>query len=260
MMILSAVGRWAIALWLGCGRAFLLLLAILRHTDSLWRRFGQIVRQLHAVGVMSLPIIAVSGLFVGMVLSFQGYTTLTQFGAESALGTMVSLSLLRELGPVVTALLFAGRAGSSVTSEIGLMKATEQIASMQMMAVNPIDYVVFPRFVASIIALPILAVIFSSVAILGGYVVGVVQLGVDAAMYWNGMRASVDIWRDIVQGVLIKSTCFGLVAALVSVYQGMNCHPTAEGIGKETTRTVVVTSLWVLAVDFLLTALFFGIN
>ncbi|PID58451.1 MAG: ABC transporter permease [Gammaproteobacteria bacterium] len=260
MNTLAGLGRWAIGSWLGCGRAFILLLDILRHGSSLWRRFDQIVRQLYALGVMSLPIIAVSGLFVGMVLSFQGYTTLAQFGAESALGTMVSLSLLRELGPVVTALLFAGRAGSSMTSEMGLMKATEQIASMQMMAVNPVDYVVFPRFVAGVLALPILAVIFSSVAIVGGYIIGVVQLGVDAAMYWNGMRASVDIWQDIIQGVLIKSLCFGLVASLVSVYQGMNCHPTSEGIGRATTRTVVVTSLWVLAVDFLLTALFFGIN
>ncbi len=260
LRVLRSVGRWVIQLWLGCGRAFILLFDILLHGSSLWRRFGQIVRQLHSVGVMSLPIIAVSGLFVGMVLSFQGYTTLTQFGAESALGTMVSLSLLRELGPVVTALLFAGRAGSAMTSEIGLMKATEQISSMQMMAVNPTDYVVFPRFVAAMLALPILSVIFCSVAIIGGYLVGVVQLGVDSAVYWNGMRSSVDIWQDIVQGVLIKSLCFGFVAALVSVYQGVYCHPTSEGIGQATTRTVVVSSLWVLAVDFLLTALFFGIN
>lgn len=260
MNLLSHIGRRTIDLWLGCGRAFILLYHIMLSTNSLWRRFGQIIRQLYSVGVMSLPIIAVSGLFVGMVLSFQGYTTLAQFGAETALGTMVSLSLLRELGPVVTALLFAGRAGSAMTSEIGLMKATEQISSMHMMAVNPIDYVVFPRFIAAVLALPILAVIFSSVAILGGYLVGVVQLGVDGAMYWNGMRAGVDIWQDVVQGVLVKSFCFGLVAALVSVYQGVNCHPTSEGIGQATTRTVVVTSLWVLAVDFLLTALFFGIN
>lgn len=260
MNFLSGIGRWTMGLWLGCGRAFLLLFDILRSAASLWRRFGQIVRQLYSVGVMSLPIVAVSGLFVGMVLSFQGYTTLAQFGAETALGTMVSLSLLRELGPVVTALLFAGRAGSAMTSEIGLMKATEQVSSMQMMAVNPVDYVIFPRFVAAILAMPVLAIIFSSVAILGGYLVGVVQLGVDGAMYWNGMRASVDIWQDVVQGVLIKSFFFGLVAALVSVYQGINCYPTSEGIGQATTRTVVVTSLWVLAVDFLLTALFFGIN
>ncbi len=257
---LARLGNWAIDLWLGCGRAFLLLIEILYSIGGLWRRFGQIIRQVYTIGVMSLPIIMVSGLFVGMVLSFQGYTTLKQFGAESALGTMVSLSLLRELGPVVTALLFAGRAGSSITSEIGLMKATEQISSMQMMAVSPVDYVVFPRFIAALIAMPILAVLFTSIAIIGGYVVGVVQLGVDSAMYWNGMQASVNIIRDIFQGVLVKSFCFGFVAALVSVYQGMACHPTSEGIGRATTRTVVVTSLWILAVDFLLTALFFGIN
>lgn len=260
MNFFSNVGRWAIDLCLGCGRAFILLFDILRFFSSSWRRFPQVVRQLYVIGVMSLPIIMVSGLFVGMVLSFQGYTTLTQFGAESALGTMVSLSLLRELGPVVTALLFAGRAGSAMTSEIGLMKATEQISSMQMMAVHPVDYVVFPRFLATLIAMPILAVIFTSVAILGGHLVGVVQLGVDGAMYWNGMRNAVDVWRDVFQGVLVKSACFAFVTALVAVYQGMSCYPTSAGIGQATTRTVVVTSLWVLAVDFLLTALFFGIN
>lgn len=260
MNLLSQVGAWTIGLWLGCGRAFLLLIDILRSLGGVVSRFHQIVRQLYNVGVMSLPIIAVSGLFVGMVLAFQGYTTLTQFGAESALGTMVSLSLLRELGPVVTALLFAGRAGSAMTSEIGLMKATEQISSMQMMAVNPVEYVYFPRFIAAVIAMPILAIIFCSVAILGGYLIGVVQLGVDAGVYWNGMRGSVQWWTDIFQGVLVKSFAFGLVAALVSVYQGAYCYPTSEGIGQATTRTVVVTSLWVLAVDFLLTAMFFGLN
>lgn len=260
MNLLVRLGAWAIALWLGCGRAFLLLSDIIRCSTKIVSRFRQIIRQLYVVGVMSLPIIMVSGLFVGMVLAFQGYTTLTQFGAESALGTMVSLSLLRELGPVVTALLFAGRAGSAMTSEIGLMKATEQISGMQMMAVNPTEYVVLPRFMAAVIALPTLATIFSAVAIVGGYVVGVVQLNVDAAMYWNGMRSSVDWWQDIFSGVLIKSLVFGLIAALVSVYQGMFCYPTSEGIGQATTRTVVVTSLWVLAADFLLTALFFGLN
>lgn len=256
----SELGAWVIRLWLGCGRAFLLLLVLVSSLSALLKRFPQIVRQLYSVGVMSLPIIVVSGLFVGMVLAFQGYTTLTQFGAESALGTMVSLSLLRELGPVVTALLFAGRAGSSITSEIGLMKATEQISSMQMMAVDPNEYVYFPRFVAAMLAMPMLAAIFCAIAIIGGYLIGVLQLGVDSAIYWNGMRGSVNWWQDIFQGVLIKSTTFGLIAALVSVYQGANCYPTSEGIGQATTRTVVITSLWVLAVDFLLTAIFFGLN
>ncbi len=260
MHFLSTIGAWTIGLWLGCGRAFILLAEIVRSASGIFSRFHEIMRQLYNVGVMSLPIIIVSGLFVGMVLAFQGYTTLTQFGAESALGTMVSLSLLRELGPVVTALLFAGRAGSAVTSEIGLMKATEQISSMQMMAVSPIGYVYLPRFVASIIAMPILAIIFCSIAIWGGYLIGVVQLNVDAGVYWNGMRGSVQWWNDIFQGVLIKSFAFGFVAALVSVYQGAYCHPTSEGIGKATTKTVVVTSLWVLAVDFLLTAMFFGLR
>lgn len=260
MTFLQHIGAWVIAAWLGCGRAFLLLFEILCAFGGLFRRFRQIIRQLYSVGVMSLPIIVVSGLFVGMVLAFQGYTTLKQFGAESALGTMVSLSLLRELGPVVTALLFAGRAGSAMTSEIGLMKATEQISSMQMMAVNPVEYVYFPRFIAAVIALPLLSVLFCSVAILGGHLIGVVQLGVDSSLYWNGMRSSVQFWQDVYQGVLVKSFFFGLVTALVSVYQGANCYPTSEGIGQATTKTVVVASLWILAVDFLLTALFFGIS
>lgn len=260
MNLLQAVGTWTIALWLGSGRAFMLLIDILRSSGSLSKRFRQIVRQLYFVGVMSLPIILISGLFIGMVLAFQGYTTLRQFGAESALGTLVSLSLLRELGPVVTALLFAGRAGSAMTSEIGLMKATEQISGMQMMGVNPIDYVLFPRFIATLIALPLLAVLFTVVAIMGGYLVGVMQLNIDAVVYWGGMQNAVDWWRDIFQGVLVKSFAFAVIAALVSVYQGIFCRPTSEGIGQATTRTVVITSLWVLAVDFLLTALFFGLN
>lgn len=255
--LLSGLGRWVINLWLGCGRAFILLFDLLVCFLHFFRRFSGIIRQIYNVGVLSLPIILVSGLFVGMVLSFQGYTTLSQFGAETALGTLVSLSLLRELGPVVTALLFAGRAGSALTSEIGLMKATEQIASMQMMAVNPIEYVLFPRFVAACLVLPLLAIIFSAVAILGGYLVGVVQLGVDGAVYWNAMQGSVK-WSDIFQGVLVKGAVFGLVCALIAVYQGINSQPTSEGIGQATTRTVVVSSLWVLAADFLLTALFFG--
>lgn len=260
MEILRRTGVWAIELLLGCGSAFLLFFDMLRVSGSLFTRFSQVIRQVYVTGVMSLPIILVSGIFVGMVLAFQGYTTLSQFGAESALGTMVSLSLLRELGPVVTALLFAGRAGSAMTSEIGLMKATEQISSMEMMAVSPVSYVYFPRFIAAIIALPVLAVLFCSVAILGGYLVGVIQLGVDGSVYWNSMRSTVSISHDIFQGVVIKSIAFGFVSALVSVYQGAFCYPTSEGIGQATTRTVVITSLWILAVDFLLTALFFGIN
>lgn len=257
---LQALGAWAIDLISGCGRAFLLLFAMLREITAIKKRFAPIIRQIYNTGVLSLPIIVVSGLFVGMVLAFQGYTTLSQFGAESALGTMVSLSLLRELGPVVTALLFAGRAGSAMTSEIGLMKATEQISGMQMMAVNPVEYVYFPRFIGALIAMPLLATLFCAVAIIGGYLVGVIQLGLDAAVYWNGMGEKISWSKDIFQGVLVKSTTFGFVAALVSVYQGVYCYPTSEGIGKATTKTVVVTSLWVLAVDFLLTALFFGMN
>lgn len=255
---LQRIGRWAIGLWLGCGSAFVLLFEMLVSLSKLAKRFRLVIMQVYHLGVMSLPIILVSGLFVGMVLSFQGYNTLKLFGAESALGAMVSLSLLRELGPVVTALLFAGRAGSAMASEIGLMKTTEQISSMQMMAVNPVEYVYMPRFLGALIAMPLLAVLFCAVAILGGHFIGVVQLGVDVGSYWNSMQSSVSFEKDILQGVLVKSTSFGLVVALVSVYQGANCYPSAEGIGRATTKTVVIGSLWVLAVDFLLTALFFG--
>lgn len=257
--VLQQIGAWVIATWLGCGRAFILLGDMLSRFPNIFRRFHQLLRQLYQAGVLSLPIILVSGLFVGMVLAFQGYTTLKHFGAESALGTMVSLSLLRELGSVFTALLFAGRAGSSITSEIGLMKTTEQISSMQMMAVSPVEYVYLPRFVAVIIALPLLSILFCTVALMGGYLVGVVQLGLDVGVYWNSMRGSVDLWHDVYQGVILKSLCFSFVIALVSVYQGAGCYPSAKGIGEATTKTVVIASLLVLSVDFLLTAVFFGL-
>jgi len=258
MSFLQSIGSVFIGAWLGCGRAVLLLGEIIITFGKIIRRFSVLIHQLYLIGVMSLPIIAIAGLFIGMVLAFQGYTTLRQFGAETALGSLVSLSLLRELAPVVTALLFTGRAGSSVTAEIGLMKATDQLCSLQMMAINPTEYVYLPRFMATLISLPILSILFCVIAILGGYLIAVVQLGVDSAVYWNSMQTNVDFISDVLQGVFLKSLCFALIAALVSVYQGANCRPTAEGIGRATTQTVVVTSLWVLAFDFLLTALFFG--
>jgi phospholipid/cholesterol/gamma-HCH transport system permease protein len=208
--------------------------------------------------VRSLPIILVSGLFVGMVLSLQGYNNLVGFGAEASLGTLVALSLLRELGPVISALLYAGRAGSALTAEIGLMKATEQLASMQMMAVDPFKRVLAPRFLAGFFALPLLAAIFTAIGILGGYFVAVEQLGVDGGAYWSQMQSKVDFYEDVVNGVVIKSVVFSLVANWIALFEGYDTEPTAEGIGRATTRTVVNTSLAVLGLDFVLTALLFG--
>lgn len=209
------------------------------------------------VGVLSLAIIIVSGLFIGMVLGFQGYTILVKFGAEQALGQLVALSLVRELGPVVAALLFAGRAGSALTAEIGLMKATEQLASMEMLGIDPLRRIIAPRFWAGQISLPILAAIFSSVAVGGGYMVGVEWLGVDAGAFWANMQTSVEFYEDVING-LIKSVVFGTVVTWIAVYQGYTCIPTSEGIGKATTRTVVLSSLVILGLDFLLTAMMFG--
>jgi phospholipid/cholesterol/gamma-HCH transport system permease protein len=213
--------------------------------------------QLYNIGVQSLLIIAVSGLFIGMVLGLQGYTTLVKFGAESALGPLVALSIVRELGPVVAALLFAGRAGSALTAEIGLMKATEQLASMEMMAVNPMHRVIAPRFFAGIIAMPLLAAIFSAIAIMGGALVGVDWLGVDAGGFWSSMQAAVEWKNDVVNGI-IKSIVFGFFVTWIAVFRGYDCIPTSEGISRSTTQTVVHASLAILALDFLLTAVMFG--
>ena len=217
------------------------------------------IRQLYVVGVQSLAIIIVSGLFIGMVMALQGYTILTDYGAEGSLGPMVALSLLRELGPVVTALLFAGRAGSALTAEIGLMKATEQLSSLEMMAVDPLRRVVAPRFWAGMIAMPMLALIFSAVGILGGHLVGVDWLGVDAGSYWSIMQATVDWDKDVINGV-IKSLVFALVVTWIAIFKGYDSIPTSEGISQATTQTVVFSSLAVLGLDFVLTALMFGIE
>lgn len=217
------------------------------------------IRQLHVVGVQSLAIIIVSGLFIGMVMALQGYTILTDYGAEGSLGPMVALSLLRELGPVVTALLFAGRAGSALTAEIGLMKATEQLSSLEMMAIDPLRRVVAPRFWAGLIAMPMLALIFSAVGILGGHLVGVDWLGVDAGSYWSIMQSTVDWDKDVINGV-IKSLVFALVVTWIAIFKGYDSIPTSEGISQATTQTVVFSSLAVLGLDFVLTALMFGIE
>ncbi|MGK0405781.1 MAG: phospholipid/cholesterol/gamma-HCH transport system permease protein [Oleispira sp.] len=219
--------------------------------------FKDLVKQIYSIGVRSLSIIIVAGFFVGMVLGLQGYTILSDFGSASALGTMVSLTLLRELGPVVTALLFAGRAGSALTAEIGLMKATEQLSAMEMMGVDPIKRIITPRLWAGFIAMPILALLFSLVGIWGGAYVGINMLGVDEGAYWGNMQASVEFYNDIIKG-LIKSLVFGLVVTWIAVYQGFDSIPTSEGISKATTQTVVIGSLAVLGLDFILTAIMLG--
>lgn len=216
-----------------------------------------LMAQLYSVGVMSLIIMVVSALFIGMVLGFQGYSILVKFGAEQALGQLIALSLVRELAPVVGALLFAGRAGSALTAEIGLMKATQQLASMEMLGVDPLQRVIAPRFWAGQISLPLLTLIFSSVAIYGGYMVGVVWLGVDEGAFWANMSASVDFYEDVINGV-IKSIVFGTVVTWIAIYQGYMCAPSSEGISAATTKTVVFSSLAILGLDFLLTAMMFG--
>jgi len=220
------------------------------------RRPALISEQIHFIGNYSLLIIAVSGLFVGMVLALQGYYTLSQFGADEKLGQLVALSLLRELGPVVTALLFAGRAGTSLTAEIGLMKAGEQLTAMEMMAVNPIQRVLAPRFWAGLIAMPVLATVFSAIGVIGGYLVGVQLIGVDAGAFWSQMQGNIDVRRDIMNGVL-KSFVFGVAVTFTALFQGYEAQPTPEGVSRATTRTVVIASLMVLGLDFIMTALMF---
>lgn len=222
------------------------------------RRFGLIRDQIHFLGNYSLAIIAVSGLFVGFVFGLQGYYTLQRYGSSEALGLLVTLSLVRELGPVVTALLFAGRAGTSLTAEIGLMKAGEQISVMEMMAVDPVQRVLAPRFWAGVVTMPLLAAVFSAMGIIGGWVVGVLMIGVDAGSFWSQIQGGVDVWQDVGNGV-IKSVVFGFVVTFVALLEGFDAQPTPEGVASATTRTVVVASLSVLGMDFILTAMMFSI-
>lgn len=216
-----------------------------------------VLRQMFAIGVQSLLIISVSGLFIGMVLGLQGYSTLVKFGAEEALGPLVALSLVRELGPVVAALLFAGRAGSALTAEVGLMKATEQLSSMEMMAVDPLRRIIAPRFWAGFISMPLLAAIFSALGIFGGYIVGVDWLGVDQGGFWAAMQSKVDWREDVINGI-IKSLVFGIVIVWIALFKGFDAEPTSEGISRATTQTVVHSSLAILGLDFVLTAVMFG--
>jgi len=236
-------------------RLFLRLLAVL---PAALRRPRLIVDQVHFLGNHSLAIITVSGLFVGFVLGLQGFYILQRYGASESLGLMVALSLMRELGPVVTALLFAGRAGTSLTAEIGLMKAGEQLTAMEMMAVDPVQRVLAPRFLGGLIAMPILAMVFSAVGIIGGWVVGVLMIGVDPGAFWSQMQGGVDVFQDVGNGIL-KSIVFGITVTYIALLQGHECSPTPEGVAHATTRTVVIASLAVLGLDFLLTALMFSI-
>lgn len=252
-----AFGRSGVESVQSLGRATLLMVHSVFWGGPGSAGFSDLIRQIHSVGVRSLSIIVVAGFFVGMVLGLQGYTILSDFGSEAALGTMVSLTLLRELGPVMTALLFAGRAGSALTAEIGLMKATEQLSAMEMMGVDPLKRVITPRLWAGLISMPILALLFSTVGIWGGAFVAVDMLGIDEGAYWGNMQASVDFYEDVIKGV-IKSVVFGLVVTWIAVFQGYDSMPTSEGIGKATTQTVVISSLAVLGLDFVLTAVMLG--
>jgi phospholipid/cholesterol/gamma-HCH transport system permease protein len=250
------IGRFTTDGILRLGYAARFIALTLLHSGTSFRRFGLIIRELYFTGVLSLIIILVSGLFVGMVLGLQGYETLQTYGSESALGVLVALSLVRELGPVVAALLFASRAGSAMTAEIGLMKATEQLSAMEMMAVDPIARVVAPRFWAGVISMPLLAAMFSAMGIFGGYLVGVVLIGVDEGSFWSQMQSAVDFRDDILNGV-IKSFVFGVAVTWIALLEGYDAPPTAEGVSGATTRTVVTSSLAILGLDFILTSFMF---
>ncbi|EHA1126560.1 lipid asymmetry maintenance ABC transporter permease subunit MlaE [Vibrio navarrensis] len=253
----SGVGRRFMAICESFGRASLMLFGAVFTRPQPLKNLPLLVKQVHSVGVQSLAIIVVSGLFIGMVLSLQGYVILVDYGAEGSLGQMVALSLLRELGPVVTALLFAGRAGSALTAEIGLMKATEQLSSMEMMAVDPLKRVIAPRLWAGLISMPLLAMIFMAVGIWGGQLVGVDWKGIDHGSFWSAMQASVELGQDIGNS-MIKCVVFAVTVTWIALFNGYDAVPTSEGISRATTRTVVHSSLAVLGLDFVLTALMFG--
>ena len=240
------------------GRGARLFARLMQLVGAAFARPGLVRDQVHFLGNYSLSIIAVSGLFVGFVLGLQGYYTLQRYGSSEALGLLVALSLVRELGPVVTALLFAGRAGTSLTAEIGLMRAGEQLSAMEMMAVDPVRRILAPRFWAGVITMPLLAAVFSAGGVIGGWVVGVLMIGIDPGAFWSQMQGGVDVWKDVGNGVL-KSLVFGFAVSFIALYQGYTAKPTPEGVSRATTRTVVVASLAVLGLDFLLTASMFSI-
>jgi len=255
--LMRALGARIVDTWIWrLGFACRFLWLTLKESGPSFRRFHLTIREIYFSGVLSLVIILVSGLFVGMVLGLQGYDTLVRYGSSEALGVLVSLSLVRELGPVVAGLLFASRAGSAITAEIGLMKATEQLSAMEMMAVDPIARVVAPRFWAGVISMPLLAALFSAMGVFGGYLVGVRLIGVDEGSFWSQMQAAVDFRQDVLNG-FIKSLVFGVAVSWIAVFEGYDAPPTAEGVSGATTRTVVTSSLAILALDFVLTALMF---
>lgn len=257
MYQLALLGAWGIEAMREFGRSGVLMARVLFHPPNIRKGFPLLIQQIYAEGVLSLVIIVVSSLFIGMVLALQGYHTLVKFGAAQQLGPLVALSVTRELGPVVSAILFAGRAGSAVSAEIGLMKATEQLSSMEMMAVDPLRRVIAPRFWGGFISLPLLTIIFNCVAIYGAYLVGVKWLSLDAGVFWSNMQSSVEFHADIVNGVL-KSLVFGTAVTWIAVAQGYFSTPTSAGIASATTRTVVYGSLAVLGLDFILTAMMIG--
>lgn len=255
--LLQRLGATSLDAFAKLGRANLFLLLALTGLPEILRRPGLLIRQMYMVGVLSILLISLSGLFVGMVLGLQGYNVLADFGAEESLGVMVAASLVRELGPVVTALLFSGRAGSALTAEIGLMKATEQLSGMEMMAVDPLKRVITPRLFAGIFSMPLLAGLFTYIGIYGGYFVGVLLLGVDEGSFWSQMQAAIDFREDIVNSV-IKSLAFGIIVTWIAVFEGYDAVPTSEGVSRATTRSVVYSAFAVLGSDFILTALMFG--
>ena len=257
MNAIALLGARTLEVLRSFGHAAFFFADLVRAMPAAMRRFGLVVAQIHAIGNLSLVIILASGLAVGFVLALQMYYALVTYGATESLGLIVNLSLVRELGPVVAALLFAGRAGTSLTAEIGLMKAGEQIAAMEMMAVDTKSRVLAPRFIGGLVSMPLLAILFSAVGILGAYVVAVLLLGVDAGNFWSIMQSRVDVWRDVGNGVL-KSFVFGIICTAVALYQGYETQATPEGVAYATTRTVVISSLAVLGMDFLLTALMFS--
>ena len=254
---LAAVGGRTLDILRSLGHAASFFVDLLRAMPEALRRFGLVVVQIHAIGNLSLLIILASGLAVGFVLALQMYYALVAYGAAESLGLIVNLSLVRELGPVVTGLLFAGRAGTSLTAEIGLMKAGEQLAAMEMMAIDPKSRVLAPRFLGGMISMPILAILFSAIGILGAYVVAVLLIGVDAGNFWSIMQSKVDVWRDVGNGI-VKSVVFGVICTFVALYQGYETQATPEGVAYATTRTVVISSLGILGMDFILTAMMFS--
>lgn len=257
LTILQGLGHHTLSALAKLGRASLFFLHVLAGLpDVLWR-WRLLVAQVYSVGVLSVLLVAISGLFVGMVLGLQGFNVLSDFGAEQTLGVMVAAALVRELGPVVTALLFSGRAGSALTAEIGLMKTTEQLAGMEMMAVDPIKRIVTPRLFAGVVSMPLLGALFTAIGVLGGYFVGVGLLGVDEGAFWSQMRTKIDFYDDVLNGML-KSTVFGVIVTWIAVFEGYDAVPTAEGISRATTRSVVYSAFAILGSDFVLTALMFG--